>query len=239
MLVGFCALWPILASAYRPFDSTDADVADAGDVELEIGPAGYLHEGSDKFFVIPAWVGNLGIGNGREIVLEGKFLTPSGNAGDSRTVLGDTALSLKQIHRRGSLQDGTGVSVASECGLLLPEVHRESGTGAGCAAIVSNNWPTVSAHFNAGLFRERDHSWNRIVGLIIEGAHDSVVRPALEILSEHGSDGSWSDSALVALIWQQSEHLSFDAGIRAGRANSQSVQEIRIGLTWGFAASAK
>ncbi len=31
------------ARAYRPFDGTDADVAAKGELELEIGPLGYLN----------------------------------------------------------------------------------------------------------------------------------------------------------------------------------------------------
>jgi hypothetical protein len=231
------ALWPATVQAYRPFDSTDADVAGEGEVELEFGPAGYLHEGTGKFFVAPALIVNLGIRGDREFVVEGKAITPIGSASNgSQTVLGDTAVSLKQIHRKGSLQEAPGPSVASECSLLLPEVNGETGTGAGCTAIVSNRWSPVTAHLNAGLFLERDHSWNRIAGLILEGPHALAVRPAVEILSEHGSNGTWTDSILAAAIWRQSDHLSFDAGVRAGRREGQDFQELRLGLTWGFTA---
>jgi hypothetical protein len=36
---------PRLAFAYRPFDSTDAAVAAKGEVELELGPLGFLRTG--------------------------------------------------------------------------------------------------------------------------------------------------------------------------------------------------
>jgi hypothetical protein len=42
------------AFAYRPFDGTDAAVADTGDIEVEFEPVGYLREGSDRTLVAPA-----------------------------------------------------------------------------------------------------------------------------------------------------------------------------------------
>ena len=40
-IVGICALgWVSPAPAYRPFDGTDAAVADVGEVEIELQPAG-------------------------------------------------------------------------------------------------------------------------------------------------------------------------------------------------------
>ena len=36
------------ARAYRPFDGTDAAVAETGEVEIELGPVEYLRNGSDR-----------------------------------------------------------------------------------------------------------------------------------------------------------------------------------------------
>ena len=44
------------AHAYRPFDTTDAAVAHAGELEFEIGPVGYLRTGSAPFLVAPSAV---------------------------------------------------------------------------------------------------------------------------------------------------------------------------------------
>ena len=41
------------ASAYRPFVSTDATVADTGDVELEFGAIGFRSDGGAKSIVAP------------------------------------------------------------------------------------------------------------------------------------------------------------------------------------------
>lgn len=37
---------------------------------------------------------------------------------------------------------------------------------------------------------------------------------------------------LAGAIWRVHERLSFDFGLRAARAGSQSVRELRLGLTW-------
>jgi hypothetical protein len=42
------------ASAYRPFDGRDADVAEFGDFELELGPTQYYREGDRNFLAAPA-----------------------------------------------------------------------------------------------------------------------------------------------------------------------------------------
>ena len=48
-LVGLCAIsWTVPALAYRPFDGTDAAVADLGEVEIEFQPAGAFRAGSTK-----------------------------------------------------------------------------------------------------------------------------------------------------------------------------------------------
>lgn len=226
--------WAPPAFSYRPFDLTDADIVDEGEFELELGPVGYVHKGSDGFLIAPAVVGNLGIGGEREIVLEGKLSTPLNNTAGPQTVLEDTALFLKQLHRRGSLQDGSGISIASECGVLLPEIHGESGTGASCVGIVSQRWPATTVHLNVGFALDREHNWNRTLGAIMEGPREWMIRPALELIAERNTSGAWTNSALVGVIWPAQEHLSFDFGVRATRSDDQNSYEIRAGLTWGF-----
>ena len=42
------------ALAYRPFDGTDAAVTDEGEMEIELGPAEYQREGSERTLIAPA-----------------------------------------------------------------------------------------------------------------------------------------------------------------------------------------
>ena len=60
-LAGLCAaLWPGPAAAYRPFNGTDAAVADPNEMEIEFQPVGTLTQGSDKSLVGPWIVVNYG-----------------------------------------------------------------------------------------------------------------------------------------------------------------------------------
>jgi len=228
-------LWSANALAYRPFDGTDAAVAGPKEFELEFGPVHYLREGDDKGIIVPAFIANFGLENDREIVLEGKvkrlFSNPSG---EERTSLVDTALSLKQVHRRGSLQDAAGPSIASECGMLLPTVHGGSGSGLACAGIVSQRWSAGTVHLNGLVGRTRDREWSRFLGIILEGPHEWPVRPVMEIFNERDTGGSWTNSALIGAIWRSRENLSFDLGIRQAHSNGPNITEVRLGFTLAF-----
>jgi hypothetical protein len=230
-----CLGWMASAAAYRPFDGTDAAVSGPQEFELEFGPVHYLQEGSDRGVIAPAFVANYGIEGDREIVLEGKvkrlFSSPPGQ---DRTSVTDTALSLKQVHRRGVLQGENGPSIASECGMLLPTVHGGSGSGLACAAIVSQRWNGITVHFNGLVGRTRDHEWNRFVGVITEGPFRWAVRPVMEIYNERDSGGAWTNSALIGAIWRAKENTSFDVALREARTDGPHITEVRVGFTWAF-----
>ena len=245
LLSGACAfccvcalLFPAQALAYRPFDSTDASVADAGELEVELGPLGHLKEGSAKSLVMPSVVANYGLGGDREIVLEGKLLRARGDLepGTARITMVDNAVSLKQVLRRGVLQDGAGMSLAAECGILLPGIRADHGTGAGCALIASHRWSAATIHLNGAMAFDREHRWNRFAGLIIEGPFDWSVRPVAEVFAENEVNGTHTRSALVGLIWRTRETLSFDVGVRYARTDDMDVRQIRAGLTCTIAA---
>ena len=100
---------PVLA--FRPFDGTDAAVADPGTIEIEIGPAGYLREGSERTLIAPATRLNYGFAKGWEAVLEGQAVHGL-SAGPRRSSLMGDAVSLKGMLREESLQRKPGPSVA-------------------------------------------------------------------------------------------------------------------------------
>jgi hypothetical protein len=221
------------AFAYRPFDSTDASVADEQEFELELG-ATYLHDDDEESLAFPAIVANYGIGGDREIVLEGELVRELGDQDESRTSLVDTSLSLKQIHRTGSLQDATGVSVASECGVLLPTIHDEEGVGATFALIASQSWSKASIHLNGGLTFNRDQQWEGLFGAIAEGPQDWRLRPVSELRVEWVSGESTVTSLLIGSIWRANAALSFDLGARYATAGDSHGWEVRAGLTWSL-----
>src|ERR1700746_2998679 len=64
--------WCGEAQAYRPFDGTDAAVAETGEMEIELGPVEYLREGPDRTLFAPDARINYGFIPGWEASLEGK-----------------------------------------------------------------------------------------------------------------------------------------------------------------------
>src|SRR5271155_5832517 len=58
------------AWAYRPFDGTDADVAETGKFELELGPVHYYEQAGSPYLITPATVLNLGIFPRWELVVD-------------------------------------------------------------------------------------------------------------------------------------------------------------------------
>jgi len=235
-LLALCVSLPSqYALAYRPFDSTDADVAHAGEFELELGPIGSLREGANKSWVAPAVVANFGLQDDRELVLEGQRQSLREGTPDTPSAsLVDTGMFIKQILRRGVLQGEAGLSVATEYGVLLPEVHGEHGTGASLAGIVSQRWPAATVHVNTVFALNREHNPDAFLGVIIEGPYDWPVRPVMELFTEHASGNPRVVSRLIGLIWRSTEQLSFDIGIRSASAGDQHIDEIRVGLTFGI-----
>lgn len=223
------------AHAYRPFDGTDATVVDEGVFELEAG-AGRTRIGDVDDVALPSLVFNYGLPRDTEIVFEGQFNREmGGTVVGPRNSLGETQLSMKHVFVKGSLQDATGPSVASECAVLLPEVHGSSGTGGECAGIVSNKWDALALHLNVGIGRTREHDWARTASLIVEGPEKWVVRPVAEVLAERDSNRDRLNSALVGAIWQHRDDLAFDVAFRRAHTSDGNFNELRIGLTWCLA----
>ena len=219
------------AYAYRPFNGTDGDVAEAGTYELEFSPFGYERHGADRTLMGPAIVNNFGLPGEFEIVLEGRAERDLDDTQGYRNRFGDTAFSVKHVLRKGVLQGETGVSIAAECGVLLPEVHGDRGHGTACDGIVSQQFGAVTAHLNTEVSRNRDGSHGRFIGVILEG-RSAGIRPVLEVYNERDNRGGRTNSALVGAIWRHGEDLAFDAGIRRAREDRENVTELRLGLTW-------
>jgi hypothetical protein len=129
MLVGAgatMAFSTLPALAYRPFDGTDAAVADVNEVEIELGPLGWRKDNSQTTLIAPAFIYNYGFAERWEFVAQGQFETPLSPTGP--TSLAATGAFLKYVVKPGVLQDQSGLSTASEFGPLLPEVNGDRGT---------------------------------------------------------------------------------------------------------------
>jgi hypothetical protein len=224
-----------LALAYRPFDSTDADVAKAGELEIELGPVQWLRENGKRFLQVPAVIANFGLERDRELVIEGRHevaLDPEPD--EHRSALVDNAVSIKQVLRRGVLQDASGPSVATELGLLLPDVHGVQGTGLSAAGIVSQRGDAGTVHLNGVVSWTREHEPGLFLGAIVEGPYSWSVRPVAEVFTDQARGSTRVNSGLVGAIWRVRDGLSFDVGVRSAKAGDEQSHEVRFGLTWAF-----
>jgi len=226
------------AFAYRPFDGTDAAVAEPGVVEIELGPAQYIEQGSQRALVAPAVVFNYGIAERWELVVQGD-LTHSLIEDSRRTSLLGGGVFLKGVVREGSLQGKKGPSIATEFGFLLPSINDESangptGTGGSLAGIVSQKWPWLTVHLNVAAALTRQQTADGFVGVILEGPRDWPLRPVAEVFYERDFGGATTKSALVGVIWQVRDNIAFDVGLRAAQVSDQPLREVRFGVTFGF-----
>lgn len=225
--------WCSPASAYRPFEGTDAAVADQGELEVELQPAGLLKQGADKTLIAPAWVVNIGIAQGWEAVFQGQGQFPVGSS-DARASFAGAAAFLKGVLREGSLQDKTGLSIATEFGALLPGINADSGMGVSLAGIASQRWEWTTVNFNVATALTRDQHADLFLGAIIEGPFKWKVRPVAEFFYENEFGTSHTVSGLIGAIWQVNDKLSFDIGLRHALTNGRHVDEILAGLTFGL-----
>jgi hypothetical protein len=223
---------PTPSFAYRPFDGTDAAVADLGEVEIEFQPAGILREGSQTTLIGPWSVLNYGFAKDWEVVLEARLETPISPSGPSS--LTATSAFLKHVLRQGSLQDQMGPSVATEFGVLLPEINGESSFGAHWAGIVSQRWEWGTVHFNVATELTRDHRADVFAGVILEGPSKWSARPVAEVFFEEKFNDTQTVSGLLGLIWQINDKLALDLAVRKALTGSEPVTEFRAGMTLGF-----
>jgi hypothetical protein len=227
--------WSRRARAYRPFDQTDADVAVTHDVELELGPIGYLHDPTGSTY-IPGFILNYGVVHRVELVFDAHhaFLFGGPDVKAHRRQL-DTGLFAKAVVREGVLQDRPGPSIALEVGVLLPTVPLAGGPGTSVTVIASQRWPAFALHLNAEADYTRDGTFAFIGGFILEGPDAWTVRPVSEFFVSQQTDGPMAVSGLAGAIWRVTPHLSFDSAFRLAYQGDAQEIEVRMGLTWSFA----
>jgi hypothetical protein len=229
-VVGICAIFCTApAFAYRPFDGTDAAVADVGEVEIELQPIGAMRAGSTTKPVSDS-VLNFGFADRWELVLQGTAQAPPEGGGPLSV---PDAAFLKYVAQPGVLQDKPGPSMAMEFGPLLPDVGG-SGVGFSWSGIVSQRWEWGTIHLNVETNLTPDQHGELFFDAIIEGPNKWKVRPVFEIYSDSVINVSQSFSALAGAIWQVNDKLSFDVAFRYALVDGRPVNELRAGMTFGF-----
>ncbi len=217
------------AAAYRPFDGTDAAVADFGEVEIEFQPIGAIRAGQTK--PVSDAILNFGFAERWELVLQ---TTPQALPDGIGPISVANAAFLKYVVQPGVLQDKPGPSVATEFGPLLPASGGGSGVGFGLTGIVSQRWDWGTVHLNAASNLTPDQHGELFFDAIIEGPNKWKVRPVFEIYSDSVLTQSQTFSGLVGAIWQVNDKLSFDAAVRYASVDGRPVSELRLGMTFGF-----
>jgi hypothetical protein len=222
------------AWAYRPFDGTDAEVAEHGEFELELGPVQYFRLSDRNFLVAPSTVLNLGVLPRVELVVDfQQFIALDAlGPGESRVRTSDTDVLMKYVIREGVLQDKEGLSIAAEAGPLLPDINGTNAFGASLDVITSARSSLGTLHLNVWPQYTREHNFSLFSGLIIEGPYDWVVRPVAELFVESEFNVGNTYSGLVGAIWTVQDTLAFDVGVRAASTNSVATGEVRLGFTW-------
>src|SRR5262249_9395641 len=136
------------AWAYRPFIATDAAVADPQEVEIELGYFTLEQAKGATAFTIPRVVLNYGLFKNWEAVGEFAVLRSPGGGLN----LSDPALSVNGVRREGVLQKKSGVSIATEVGLLLPSTDEDQRHfGFEATGIASAKLGPFMVHVNGGL----------------------------------------------------------------------------------------
>ena len=225
----YAVLGSFPAKAYRPFDGTDASVAELGQFEVELQPFGALQEGSTRTFVAPASVFNFGFAKDWEAVLQGQLesqISPT-----SQESLTGNGVFLKHVLRSGVLQDQAGPSIATEFGLLLPSIGAPSAVKPSWDWILSQRFEWGTVHLNFTTNYTSDPRTDLFFDAIVEGPSSWTLRPVAEIYSDSVIGGAQTYSGLVGAIWQVRDELALDLALRHAITGGRQVNELRAGAT--------
>lgn len=230
VVIGILAVgWGRPAAAYRPFDGTDAAVADVGEMEIELQPLGAAHAGGATRGLSDTIL-NYGFADRWELVLQTTPQVPPEGFGPISV---SNAALLKYVVQPGVLQEKSGPSIATEFGALLPEFGG-SGVGASWSGIVSQRWDWGTVHYNVTTNLTPDQHGELFLSTILEGPNKWKVRPVAEFYFDGVTNEPSTFSALIGAIWQVNDKLSFDVAVRQAWVDGRPVSELRAGLTFGF-----
>lgn len=222
-------LWPLSAEAYRPFDGTDAAVADKGAWEVELAPLNWRHNDDGSQWIAPALTVNYGFAEGWEAVAEGVNTVFDHGGGE----LSEIEASLKTVLRDGSLQGKSGISLASEFSVLVPGIRADNGTGLEWTLLASDQQDWGAWHLNLGPMLARDGAAGFVAGLILEGSHEWPVRPVMEVRYEKAGMEELI-AELFGVIVPVREGLSLDIALRHAREGGRPDEQLRAGVTFDF-----
>src|SRR5205809_4306880 len=183
--------------------STDAAVANAGEVEVELGDAAFRQNGNGTTIVAPALIANLGVARALELVGEFKLVNDLDGGDREPMRFEDSAISLKWVAREGVLQErGPAPSLAVEMSVLLPTLRGEDRPGGELVGIASARALGWTYHLNGGpLVEPRGDDLGAVWGVILEHGLTDSLRAVAEVNGESVRGSAANNSALVGAIW--------------------------------------
>jgi hypothetical protein len=231
------------ARATRPYDGNRADVAQPGELKLQLGASIDHTEAKGNYWNSPALSLNFGVVPRLEVQLHTTFndlfgLQSTPDEQERRII--DNSLVVKWLYREGALQKQSGLSLAAQAGVLAPNAGDGSGWGAETELMESCRWPALDLHFTTQLEYTRSHELSLFQSAIVEGPSAWPVRPAGEVFAEHvfpldsGKSASTTYSLLVGVIWKPAKELALDAAFRIAHEDGGLTYEIRAGFTWSI-----
>jgi len=231
--------WPL--AVLVPFFSTDAAVANAGEVEVELGYAAFRQNGNGTTIVAPALIANLGVARALELVGEFKLVNDLDGGDREPMRFEDSAISLKWVAREGVLQErGPAPSLAVEMSVLLPTLRGEDRPGGELVGIASARALGWTYHLNGGpLVEPGGDDLGAVWGVILEHGLTDSLRAVAEVNGESVRGSAANNSALVGAIWVVAapaplHELSFDVGVRHGISRAANEWGGTAGLTFAF-----
>ena len=220
------------AFALRPFDGTDAAVAEPQSIEVEFQPLGYLREADERWLIFPQVTMNYGAGSGWEFNLSvGRLMAMTDEQPAPSPQFEDFELGVKRVLRKGLMQDKPGPSLATEVEVLLP-TKKENGTGAAGSLIFSDHFRWIGLHVTGEAAYTRAHEFGRFGSVILEFFDGLSAHPVMELTAEREGEETTTLGLLAGGLWEARERLVLDIGLRTSYADQHNA-EVRAGITFG------
>jgi hypothetical protein len=233
LLGTICCFFARSAAAYRPFNSTDAAVADSGKSEVELG-ADYMNNRDGNTVAVPSLRYNYGFAPRWEATLEGSLqvFDPASRNG---VQLLASQFDIKGVLLEGPLQHAAHpISLGVELSALLPETHSDSGLGGEGILLAGFRTGKFTWHLNAGGgIERRTLEPLGIWGVIVEHPLNDSLRLALEVNGESGRATPANNSTLLGILWEH-RGVTYDAGFRYGLTKAAPKYTFTAGLTFSF-----
>ncbi|HHT9146171.1 MAG: hypothetical protein Q7J76_07220 [Candidatus Brocadiaceae bacterium] len=248
LLIALCVLkgfiLPAEVLALRPFVTTDADVVEKHEIEIELGIFGIQvqkHSGADELIIkVPGIRFNYGLPYDSEIVLEttGELIDNeyAGSLDIKEKQFADTAAFYKKVWWRGN---NFLPNFATETGIVFPTEKDTAGLNFEGTGILSWYLNNLTCHLTLGGGTEKEPFEQNRQGLFIYGIILDVPLPQykkLHFVSEYS--GEKVESAILdhqllgGFTWEGSKNIEYDIAGFTGLNNESVDWGITTGITF-------